>query len=134
MEDEFTVRGQESPKIPVGAHNGMIKDLKVETRKDFTYLDIHVALRDVKDGQGNPVTIKTGVPHGKPTPKSLEGKMLMRFGVTEQDLISGKPIDIKELMLGRLVECIVMDEVTPNGTYAHMVKDSLKPRSSDTRG
>lgn len=121
---------KESIKIPEGKHTGTISKLALRT-DPYEYVDVWVALDDVKDSKGNSVEIKEGCP-ASITKNSKLGKLLNRFGMSGAELkeAHGKNVDIEQwLKTGTAVKLMTVnkpDERT-GFEFARVEEDSLKP-------
>ena len=63
-------------------------------------------------------------------PRSM-GQILMKFGVSREEIVSGQEIDIEAVLVGKKVSLQTMEETNERGTFARIVAGSLKP---DTEG
>lgn len=120
---------KESIKIPEGKHKGKIARLDVRT-EPFSYLDVWVALDDVKDSQGKPVQLKDGNPLTVSKNSKL-GRLLKRFGMTDLEIKQcyGSEVDVERwLKAGTGVELMTINKAETGGfEFARIVEDSLKP-------
>ena len=82
--------------IEDGKHTGHITNMIRETRMDFDYIDIYVALDDINED----ISIKTGFPAGISV-KSTFGKFLKSAGIDHEagDRVSLK--DVKARLIGK---------------------------------
>ena len=129
MEKEITIRGSKGFSIPLGAHKGTIVEMQEEQKgaQQFPYLDIQIRLDDVQDNRGNNPTLVYGCPVDNVTPNSRLGKLLMKFGLSEEKLVSGEPINVKDVLMNKSVELVTMDSTNDRGTFATVVEDSVNP-------
>ena len=81
-------------EVPEGKHKGVIKELKYRT-EPYRYTDIIIEL-DVRDSQGNPITLK----YGCPTVLS-EGSKLGKLVSLFSPLNVGQPINLESVLLGK---------------------------------
>ena len=105
---------EEEKKIEEGKHEGVIVELQERT-KPFNYTDLVVEFNGTK--------LKYGVPT-KLTMNSQLGKLMLDFGASLQ---VGKELNLNETFVGKQVEFMVMNNKTDRGTFANIVKGSLKP-------
>jgi hypothetical protein len=104
-----------SKTIPEGMHTAIVS--KVEERLEpYHYIDIYFLLNDVN------VEIKQGFP-AILTDKSKLGAFLKYFGV---NVVVGQTIDIESCLKGKKVSLMTINKVTPRGTFAKIVEESVK--------
>jgi len=106
-------------------NKGVITKVELATRgekggEQFEYVDIFVLLDDAK------AELKYSCP-ADITVNTKLGKTLMNFGVSEEDIESGKELDVEAILKGKKVSCLTQNEVSPRGTFARIVDGSLKP-------
>lgn len=136
----IVVKGRESISIPEGKHRGKITNIeqRVSKKEGYEYLDVHVSVDGLKNAKGELVSIKYGAPFDVTNidcctvatfiGNTKLGKLLMKFGVTEEQIKSGESIDVEKfLKKGRDVQFMTKDEETDRGTFARIVEDTLKP-------
>jgi hypothetical protein len=84
-----------------------------------------VDILDVETKEGKHPNIKLGCPFDLSKATKL-GRLLALFGVPEENLSSGEPLNIDEILaVGRKVQVLTKDVVKENGTFADIV--SMKP-------
>lgn len=109
---KFPKRCKESVFIPEGQHPAKISKVEVQKRgkENYEYLDVHVELLDVETKEGKHPSIKLGQPFDL-TPNTKLGKLLKSFGVTDEEISSGKPIDIEGILsIGKEVKILTKDK------------------------
>jgi|TARA_Y100000296_G_scaffold75133_1_gene94459 hypothetical protein len=106
---------QEVKSIEDGAHEGIIDDVRYRT-EPYEYTDLVIKFEGGK-------TMTVGYPTML-SPVSKLGMMLQSFGV---ELVFGEEIDIGELLIGKGVKFVTMTENKPNGKFAKIVRESVKP-------
>jgi hypothetical protein len=123
----IVIRGTEVTQIPEGAHPAKITQLKVETRgkENFEYLDVHVDVLDVTSKDGKHPNIKLGMPF-KLTVGTGLGKLLKAFGVSDDKISGGEPLDLDKIIpVGMKVKIVTVNKETEKGTFAEI--QSMKP-------
>lgn len=108
---------EEVIEIPDGMHEGLITTL-VHRDDPFEYVDIHIKEKDSE------ATLKVGFPMKLTTGTGL-GKFLTKMGV---DLAVGAKIDLSNELLGAEVIFMTQNEETDKGTFARVIKDTVKPK------
>lgn len=126
-EDGVVLSVQESRSIPEGTHTGRIRELS--TRPDTPYgpyLDIEVDILDM-ESEDAPLVLgddSVGFP-AKITEQSWLGQLLEKFGANLGE--PGEQIDVAEVLEGRAVQFETEDENTEHGTFASILKKTVRP-------
>jgi hypothetical protein len=120
------IKGRESITIPQGVHKGEITKVEERTSdKGYVYIDVSVTVGDVELKDGKNPEIRYGVPADL-TQNTKLGKLLMAFGITQDQIVSGEPIDVEDVLkTGTKVEYLTKDETTEKGTFARNFCDEF---------
>lgn len=118
----MNIQATETIRIEDGKHLGKIVAVDERT-KPYHYIDF-VIESDVKKQDGSAVRLKYGVP-AIITKESQLAKLMRDFGAG--DIVVGQSYD-PETLKGRDVEFMTLNETSERGTFANIVKNSLKPR------
>lgn len=124
MANENVLKVEEAKTIPEGDHDGLVKDVKIESRQDpqtketYQYVDLHVVINGVPD-----ITLKAGFP-AKVTPKTGLGKLFARFGVDVSK--PGASVDVF-MFKNKKIHFTTKDETNNRGTFARIDNDSIRP-------
>jgi len=114
MKMEFEVK--EVKSIEEGKHIGKITRVEYRT-EPFEYTDVYVKLDD------SDIELKIGYPSFVSTGSQL-GKLLAEFG---SELVKGSKVSPEDVLVGRACEFMTLDDKTDRGTFAVIVKGSLRP-------
>lgn len=108
-----------------GKHKGVITGIAYRD-KPYEYTDILIELyQEVWSEVGDRVLrLKAGYPSWV-SEQSKFGRLFQRFGV---DLVAGKLITPKDLLVGKEVEFQTITESTAKGEFTKIIPDSLKPK------
>ena len=108
---------EEAVEIPDGMHEGLITTL-VQRDDPFEYIDFHI--KEKVTG----ATLKMGFP-AKITKTTGLGKFLTKMGVL---LTVGGTVNLNNEILGAEVSFMTQNEESDKGTFARVIKDTVKPK------
>lgn len=124
-----------STVIQDGEHEGKITNVLSRTTEQkgesYTYVNIEIETSDVKDVQGNPITLNCSAPANlsktpEGEPNSKLAKMLVSLGYNLDDLTSISIEKMLEDLEGKAVSFMTINETSERGTFATILEKSLK--------
>lgn len=117
-----TLPVKEPINLKDGSHQGVIIDVierDVSESGGYAYVDVIIEL---KEGD-KPIKLKYGLPADGISEKNRAGRLLKALGISFNPKDN---IDLNAVLVGKKVEFMTMNETTVNGTFATIVKNSIK--------